>query len=152
MGEVFKEALKQDVVAIIVAHNHPSGDPMPSAEDVAVTREIVEVDKLLSTDVIDHLVIGRGPGPVCTNVDSGLVMDGDDVAGPVESGDKEAACAQVVVQVDSNFGKACRALCPIPYLDHALDAANRNDGKRCVGYLPGSFVLGNPHPAYCDWQ
>src|SRR5919202_1608419 len=60
VGEVFKEALKQNAAAIIVAHNHPSGDPTPSAEDVAVTREIVEAGKLLGVDVLDHLVIGQG--------------------------------------------------------------------------------------------
>ncbi len=60
VGEIFKEALKQNAAAIIVAHNHPSGDPTPSSEDVAVTREIVEAGKLLGVDVLDHLVIGQG--------------------------------------------------------------------------------------------
>ena len=60
VGEIFKEALKQNAAAIIVAHNHPSGDPTPSSEDVAVTREIVEAGKLLGVDVLDHLVIGHG--------------------------------------------------------------------------------------------
>jgi DNA repair protein RadC len=43
-----------------VAHNHPSGDPTPSREDVAVTREIVQAGKILDIDVLDHLVIGTG--------------------------------------------------------------------------------------------
>ena len=60
VGEIFKESLKQNAAAIIVAHNHPSGDPTPSPEDVAVTREIVEAGKLLGVDVLDHLVIGQG--------------------------------------------------------------------------------------------
>ncbi len=60
IGEVFKEALKQNAAAIIIAHNHPSGDPTPSSEDIAVTREIVEAGKLLGVDVLDHLVIGQG--------------------------------------------------------------------------------------------
>ena len=42
-----------------MAHNHPSGDPTPSAEDVYVTRQIVEAGKLLNIDVLDHLVIGQ---------------------------------------------------------------------------------------------
>ena len=60
VGEIFKEALKQNAAAIIIAHNHPSGDPTPSSEDVAVTGEIVEAGKLLGVDVLDHLVIGQG--------------------------------------------------------------------------------------------
>ena len=60
VGEIFKEALKQNAAAIIIAHNHPSGDPTPSSEDVAVTREIVDAGKLLGVDVLDHLVIGQG--------------------------------------------------------------------------------------------
>jgi DNA repair protein RadC len=57
VGELFREAVRVNAAAIIVAHNHPSGDPTPSAEDVYVTRQIVEAGKLLSIDVLDHLVI-----------------------------------------------------------------------------------------------
>lgn len=60
VGEVFKEALKLNSAAIIVVHNHPSGDPTPSPEDVQVTRQIVEAGRLLDIDVLDHLVIGHG--------------------------------------------------------------------------------------------
>lgn len=56
--ELFREAVRQNCAAIIVAHNHPSGDPTPSPEDIAVTREIVQSGKLLDIDVMDHLVIG----------------------------------------------------------------------------------------------
>jgi len=59
VGEVFREAVKQNAAGIIVAHNHPSGDPSPSPEDVAVTRALVEAGKLLDVDVLDHLVIGH---------------------------------------------------------------------------------------------
>jgi DNA repair protein RadC len=57
VGELFREAIRLNAAAIIVAHNHPSGDPTPSAEDVAITRQIVEAGKLLNIDVLDHLVI-----------------------------------------------------------------------------------------------
>ncbi len=57
VGELFREAIRLNAAAVIVAHNHPSGDPTPSPEDVHVTRQIVEAGKLLSIDVLDHLVI-----------------------------------------------------------------------------------------------
>ena len=60
VGEVFKEALKKNSAALIVVHNHPSGDPTPSPEDVLVTREIVAAGLLLDIEVLDHLVIGQG--------------------------------------------------------------------------------------------
>jgi DNA repair protein RadC len=60
VGEVFKEAVRRNSSALIVAHNHPSGDATPSPEDVLVTREIVQAGKLLDVDVLDHLVIGHG--------------------------------------------------------------------------------------------
>jgi len=59
VGELFREAIRANCAAIIVAHNHPSGDPSPSPEDVAITRDIVAAGKLLSIDVLDHLVIGH---------------------------------------------------------------------------------------------
>ncbi len=58
-GELFREAVRSSCASIIVAHNHPSGDPSPSPEDVAVTRQIVEAGKLLNIDVLDHLIIGQ---------------------------------------------------------------------------------------------
>ena len=60
VGEIFRAAIKQLASAIIVVHNHPSGDPTPSPDDVAVTRAIVQAGKLLDVDVLDHLVIGQG--------------------------------------------------------------------------------------------
>jgi DNA repair protein RadC len=60
IGEVFKEALKLNSAALIVVHNHPSGDPTPSPEDVVVTRQIIDAGKLLDIDVLDHLIIGQG--------------------------------------------------------------------------------------------
>jgi DNA repair protein RadC len=59
VGEVFRDAIKLNGSAIIPAHNHPSGDPTPSPDDVAVTRAMVNAGKLLDIEVLDHLVIGR---------------------------------------------------------------------------------------------
>ena len=60
VGEVFKEAVRNNASAVIVIHNHPSGDPTPSPDDVAVTRAIMQAGKLLDIEVLDHLVIGQG--------------------------------------------------------------------------------------------
>jgi len=60
VGEVFKEAIRKNAPALIVIHNHPSGDPTPSPDDVAVTRALVQAGKLLDVDVLDHMVIGQG--------------------------------------------------------------------------------------------
>jgi DNA repair protein RadC len=59
IGELFRAAIKENAAAFIVAHNHPSGDPSPSPEDVAVTRQIVQAGSLLNIDVLDHIVIGH---------------------------------------------------------------------------------------------
>jgi DNA repair protein RadC len=59
VSEIFREAVRENATALIVAHNHPSGDPTPSPEDVQVTRSIVEAGSLLGIDVLDHLVIGH---------------------------------------------------------------------------------------------
>ena len=60
VGELFKAAVRRNAPAIIVIHNHPSGDPAPSPEDVALTRAIIQAGNLLDVNVLDHLVIGRG--------------------------------------------------------------------------------------------
>ena len=60
MGEIFKAALAWNSAAMIVAHNHPSGDHTSSPEDVLITQQIIEAGKLLDVDVLDHLVIGQG--------------------------------------------------------------------------------------------
>ncbi len=59
VGEVFRSAIRGNAAAIIVAHNHPSGDPSPSKQDVEVTKLIVDAGKLLDISVLDHLVIGQ---------------------------------------------------------------------------------------------
>jgi DNA repair protein RadC len=60
VGELFRDAIRQNAAAIIVLHNHPSGDPSPSPDDVGLTRNIVQAGKLLDIDTLDHLVIGQG--------------------------------------------------------------------------------------------
>lgn len=60
VGEVFRAAVRRNAGAVIVVHNHPSGDPTPSPDDIAITRAIVEAGRLLDIEVLDHLVIGRG--------------------------------------------------------------------------------------------
>lgn len=58
--EVFRPALRRTCAAIIVAHNHPSGDPEPSAEDLAVTRRLAEAGRILGVPLLDHVVLGDG--------------------------------------------------------------------------------------------
>jgi len=60
VGELFKPAIRRNAAALIVVHNHPSGDPTPSPDDVTVTRAIVQAGKLLDVDVLDHMIIGQG--------------------------------------------------------------------------------------------
>jgi DNA repair protein RadC len=60
VGELFKTAIRCNCAALIVVHNHPSGDPAPSPDDIAITRALVQAGKLLDVEVLDHLVIGRG--------------------------------------------------------------------------------------------
>ncbi len=57
--EVFREAIRDGASAIIVAHNHPSGNPEPSPEDLEVTRQLVEIGRMLDIPVLDHVIIGE---------------------------------------------------------------------------------------------
>ena len=59
-AEVLRPAVRENAPSIIVAHNHPSGDPTPSPEDVSITRDLVAAGKLMDIEVLDHLVIGSG--------------------------------------------------------------------------------------------
>jgi DNA repair protein RadC len=59
VGELFRTAIQKNAASIILAHNHPSGDPSPSPEDVALTRSVIQAGKLLDIEVLDHLVIGN---------------------------------------------------------------------------------------------
>ena len=59
IGELFKFAIRMNAAHLLVVHNHPSGDPTPSPEDIAITRSIVQAGKLLDIEVLDHLIIGQ---------------------------------------------------------------------------------------------
>lgn len=69
--EVFKTALKRSAASIILLHNHPSGDPTPSREDVEVTKRLMEAGNILGIEVLDHLVIGEGI--YCSLKEKGLI-------------------------------------------------------------------------------
>ncbi|MCE5258886.1 MAG: DNA repair protein RadC [Chloroflexi bacterium] len=58
-AEVFREAIKDNATAIIVAHNHPSGDPSPSPEDINFTKEIKHLGQQLGIELLDHIVVGH---------------------------------------------------------------------------------------------
>lgn len=60
IGELFREALRQNAPALIIVHNHPSGDPSPSASDTAMTRQAIEAGHLLDVEVVDHVIIAHG--------------------------------------------------------------------------------------------
>ncbi len=60
IAEIFRPAIQRNAASIIIVHNHPSGDPSPSPEDMALTRGIIQAGKLLEINVLDHLVIGLG--------------------------------------------------------------------------------------------
>ena len=57
--EVFRQALRHAAAAVIVAHNHPSGDPAPSHADRAVTRQLAEAGRVLGVELLDHVIVGR---------------------------------------------------------------------------------------------
>jgi DNA repair protein RadC len=57
--EVFKDAITHSAASVVLAHNHPSGDPEPSEDDIKITKKLVESGKILGIDVIDHIVVGK---------------------------------------------------------------------------------------------
>ena len=59
-GELFCEALRRNAAAILLGHNHPSGDPEPSPDDLRTTRDAVAAGRLLGVSVVDHVIIGAG--------------------------------------------------------------------------------------------
>jgi len=74
--EVFREAIRMSAAAVIVAHNHPSGDPTPSAEDIQITRQLLETGKIVDIQLLDHIIIGGKcphPAPYTSLREAGLV-------------------------------------------------------------------------------
>lgn len=57
--EVFRTAIQRGASALVLVHNHPSGDPAPSAEDIRITRQMVEVGRIIDIKVLDHVIVGR---------------------------------------------------------------------------------------------
>ena len=62
--EVFRPAITDGAAAVLCAHSHPSGDPTPSAEDIRITRQLVQAGQIIGIKVLDHVVIGRAVEPV----------------------------------------------------------------------------------------
>jgi DNA repair protein RadC len=72
VGEVFREAvernaMRRNAAAIIVVHNHPSGDPTPSPEDVEATRHVYAAGEMIDVELLDHLIIGRSVSSACAS-------------------------------------------------------------------------------------
>ena len=57
--EVFRDAIRENCTRLLLVHNHPSGDPTPSVQDIAATRQLVEAGKIVGIEVLDHIVLGR---------------------------------------------------------------------------------------------
>jgi len=60
IAELFREAIRQNAPSLILVHNHPSGDPSPSPDDVALTKSAIDAGKLLNIELLDHVIIGAG--------------------------------------------------------------------------------------------
>jgi len=58
--EVFRPAIEKSAAAIILVHNHPSGDPEPSEDDIKITQQLIEASKLINIEILDHIIIGKG--------------------------------------------------------------------------------------------
>ena len=75
VAEVFRDAIRRNAPTVIVFHNHPSGDPAPSPEDVSVTRAIIQAGQLLDIEVLDHLILpGNGQQTFVSLKDNGLAF------------------------------------------------------------------------------
>ena len=59
--EVFRAAIQSGASAIVLVHNHPTGDPTPSAEDIRITHQLIEAGRIIDIKVLDHIVIAREP-------------------------------------------------------------------------------------------
>ena len=57
--EIFRSALKENAAAIIIVHNHPSGDPTPSKDDIKITKQLIKCGKMIGIPILDHIIIGK---------------------------------------------------------------------------------------------
>lgn len=71
--ETFKAAILANAAAVILAHNHPSGDTTPSSEDIAITRRLKEAGELLGVRILDHVIVDTDSGRSSSFVESGLI-------------------------------------------------------------------------------
>lgn len=74
--EVFAEAIKNKAAAVIIVHNHPSGDPEPSAEDLEITRDLAEAGKIMGIEIMDHVIVAKevkGKKAFCSFKERGLL-------------------------------------------------------------------------------
>jgi DNA repair protein RadC len=71
-GDLFRAAIRAAATSIIVAHNHPAGDPRPSEPDIELTRRLMEAGRVVGIPLVDHLVIARG-GEYCSMAMEGLI-------------------------------------------------------------------------------
>ena len=62
--EIFRAAIQDGASGVIVVHNHPSGDPVPSSEDLRITRQLVDAGRIVDIRVLDHVIVGRPVAPV----------------------------------------------------------------------------------------
>jgi DNA repair protein RadC len=69
--EVFKDAIVHSAASVVLAHNHPSGDPEPSEDDLKITKKLVESGKILGIEVVDHIIIGKNN--FCSYKEKGLI-------------------------------------------------------------------------------
>lgn len=76
--EVFKEAVRTASAAVVLIHNHPSGDPSPSHEDIRITKSLVEASKVMKIEILDHVILGESgeefPGGYCSLRESSEVQ------------------------------------------------------------------------------
>ncbi len=69
--EVFKDAITHSAASVVLAHNHPSGDPEPSEDDLTITKKLVESGKILGIEVLDHIIVGKNN--FCSFKERGLI-------------------------------------------------------------------------------
>ena len=70
--EVFRAAIQRNAAAVIMVHNHPSGDTTPSSEDLRITKQMTEAGKIIDIKVLDHIILGANGGAPCSLRELGL--------------------------------------------------------------------------------